>query len=134
MKKAVDSIKNLDNVYMDTSMVMDITVLEMVFENIDSSRVLFATDFPVAAMRGRRVNVMDHWVDVVLEGYPISEFRVATNQINASFMAYEIILAVTTAADMAKIGKDKTKDIFYNNGKNLLGKVINSVPLQQKLI
>lgn len=133
MKKAINSIKNLQNVYMDTSMVMDVTVLEMIFDNIDSARVLFATDFPVAAMRGRRVNVMDHWVDVVLEGYPKSEFRIASNKIHASFMAYEIVLAVASAADMVKIGKEKTKDIFYNNGINLLGKVMNGMMLEQKL-
>ena len=56
-------------------MVMDPTVLRMVFDNIASSRVLFATDLPVAAMRGRRVYVMDHWVDLVLEGYPPSDCR-----------------------------------------------------------
>ena len=32
-------------------------------------RLLFATDFPVAAMRGRRVYAADHWVDLVLDGF-----------------------------------------------------------------
>jgi len=124
MKKAVASIKKLENVYLDTSMVMDITVLEMVFDHIDSRRILFGTDFPVAAMRGRRVNVMDHWVDVVLEGYPKSSFRVESNDIHASFMSYEIVTAVAAAAEMAGISKDKTDDIFYNNGMKLLEKVV----------
>ncbi|HHW31691.1 MAG TPA: amidohydrolase family protein [Clostridiaceae bacterium] len=125
MKNAIESIRNLNNVYLDTSMVMDVTVLQIVFNYIHSSRVLFATDFPVAAMRGKRVNIMDHWVDVVLEGYPESDFRVGSNNMRASFMAYEIILAINIAAEMSGISVEKTKDIYYNNGIKLLKKAMS---------
>jgi hypothetical protein len=40
-------------------------------------------------------------------------------------MAYEIVTAVATAAQMSGIGKDKTNDIFYNNGIKILEKVEN---------
>jgi uncharacterized protein len=123
MRTAVGSIADLENVYLDTSMVMDPSVLHILFDTIDSRRIMFATDFPVAAMRGRRVNVMDHWVDLVLEGYPESEFRVASNGIRASFMAYEIVLAIITAADTAGLSKESLKSIFYDNGVTLLRKV-----------
>ena len=123
MSAAINSIADLENVYLDTSMVMDPTVLHIIFNSIDSRRVLYATDFPIAAMRGRRVNVMDHWVDVVLEGYPDSDFRVASNGIRATFMAYEIILAIKTAAETAGLSGEELKGIFFNNGISLLGKV-----------
>lgn len=122
IRMAISSIVDLPNVYLDTAMVMDPTVLHIIFNNIDSSRVLYATDFPVAAMRGRRVNVMDHWVDVVIKGYPESEFRVASDDIRATFMAYEIVLAIKTAADTAGLCKDQFQDIFFNNGIALLKK------------
>lgn len=48
-----------------------------------SGRLLFATDFPMAAMRARRVWVMDHWVDVVLPGYPASAYRVSGDTFRA---------------------------------------------------
>lgn len=123
MRAAVSAIADLKNVYLDTSMVMDPSVLHILFDSIDSRRILFATDFPVAAMRGRRVNVMDHWVDVVLEGYAESEFRIASNGIRATFMAYEIVLAIITAADTAGLSKENLKGIFYDNGISLLRKV-----------
>ncbi|MHB1483380.1 MAG: amidohydrolase family protein [Saccharofermentanales bacterium] len=122
INKAISSISDLSNVYLDTAMVMDPTVLHIIFNTLDSSRVLYATDFPIAAMRGRRVNVMDHWVDVVLEGYPESEFRVSSNNIRATFMAYEIVLAIKTAADTAGLRKDQFQNIFFNNGMELLCK------------
>ncbi len=65
----MDAIRDLDNVYADTGIVMDPTVLQILFEKIDSTHILYGTDFPVAAMRGRRIYVMDHWVNVVIERY-----------------------------------------------------------------
>ncbi len=123
IKTAIHSIKDLDNVYLDTSMVTNPMVMQVIFNNISASRIFYATDFPVAAMRGRRVEVMDHWVDVVLDVYPDSEFRVQGNNIHASYMAYEIIRAIEDGAEIAGIPESEVKDIYWNNGMNLLKKV-----------
>lgn len=120
MLRAIGSIRGLDNVYLDTSMVMDPTVLRIVFENIESGRVLFGTDHPVAAMRGRRVYVMDHWVDLVLEGYPESAYRVASNAMKATFMTYEIAASIIVAAEAAGLGERDICRIFFQNGMDLL--------------
>jgi uncharacterized protein len=122
MQKAIPSITKLENVYLDTSMVMDPTVLEIILDTIDSRRLLFATDLPVANMRGRRVYVMDHWVDVVLDGYPASSYRVAANNIRATFMAYEIILAIKRAAERVGLSEQQLRAIYFDNGMSLLRK------------
>lgn len=134
MRKAIHSIHDLDNVYMDTSMVMDPLVLERVIREIGSQRLLFATDFPVAAMRGRRVNIMDHWVDVVLEGYPQSDYRVASNGIRASFMAYEIAMAIELAAEASGLTEGQLKKIFFDNGVAVLKKVMEGEQWKNKMI
>ncbi len=123
MKNAIHSVKGLDNVYFDTAMVMDPLVIERVFDNMDSKRVLFATDLPIAMMRGRRVQVADHWVDLVYEGNPESAFRVQSNNMRATFMVYEIIHAIIRAGEMAGISDESIRDIFYNNGIKLLNDV-----------
>jgi uncharacterized protein len=120
MARAAPSLRGLDNVYVDTSMVMDETVIRMVFDQIGPRRVLYATDFPVAAMRGRRVRVMDHWVDVVLDGYPPSAYRVGSSGIRATFMALEIALAIKSAARACGLSQEETRAVFYDNGMRLL--------------
>lgn len=122
MKAAIGSIRDLPNVSLDTSMVMDPLVLQMAMNEIGPRRLLFATDFPVAAMRGRRVRIMDHWVDVVSPGYPESAYRVA-GDIPATFMAWEIILAIHWAAEMCGLPQEERHGIYYNNGLRLLQKV-----------
>ena len=132
MKKAVDSVKDLSNVYMDTSMVMDPLTLQIAMEAIGPEHLLYGTDFPVAAMKGRRVRVMDHWVDVVLDEYPDSAYRVKSDQIRATFMAVEIAIAIRDAAERVGISDKQREDIFYDNGMKLLNDVMRKESAKQK--
>ncbi|HEY3376128.1 MAG TPA: amidohydrolase family protein [Armatimonadota bacterium] len=120
MQAAIGCLRGLDNVWMDTSMVMDPVVLQIALNEIGPGRLLFATDFPVAAMRGRRVRVMDHWVDVVLPGYPASAYRVAGDGYQAGYMAWEIVLAIRWAAELVGISATDRHGIFFENGMALL--------------
>jgi uncharacterized protein len=124
MRLAIPSITDLENVYLDTSMVMEPGVIEMAFREIGPERVLFGTDLPVAAMRGRRVYAMDHWVDLVTEGYPPSAYRVASDNMHATFMAYEIILAIRRAGEICGLSEAQIRNVFYENGMSLINQVI----------
>jgi uncharacterized protein len=130
MAQGIGGIADLKNVYLDSSMVMEPQVLQLVLNSIDSSRLLFGTDLPVAAMRGRRVYVLDHWVDVVLEGYPPSGYRVASDGIRATFMAWEIVLAIKRAAQMANLPDGRLRSIFYDNGIAVLDHVMEGSQLK----
>jgi len=123
MSAAIESIRRLPNVWMDTAMVMDQTAIQMALDTIGPGRLLYATDFPVAAHRGRRVAVMDHWVDVVLPGYPKSAYRVADDSIRATFMAWEIVLAIRWAAELTGLKRKDLNGIFFGNGMGLLRRV-----------
>ncbi len=120
MKAAIGCLRGLDNVWMDTSMVMDPLVLQIALNEIGPARLLFGTDFPVAAMHGRRVRVHDHWVDVVAPGNPPSAYRVVGEGIQAGPMAWEIVLAIRWAAELTGISDTERNRIFYDNGKGLL--------------
>ena len=132
MSRAAGSVEDLPNVYMDTSMVMDAVTIQIAMEHLGPGRLLFGTDFPVAAMRGRRVRVMDHWVDVVLDEYPDSAFRVKSSGIRASFMAWEIVIAIRDAAARAGISARELHGVFYDNGMRLLKRVRNGAALKNK--
>lgn len=127
---AVEHIRGLDNVYLDTAMVMDPMVLRIVLDEIGPERVLFATDLPVAAMRGRRVHVLDHWVDLVDEGYPESRYRVPTPGAETTYMAREIAAAVVKAAQSAGLTEQTIHKVFFDNGMNLLAGVMDGAQLR----
>jgi predicted TIM-barrel fold metal-dependent hydrolase len=115
-------LRRLPNLYFDTSMVMDPAALAILLGEVESSRVLFATDLPVARMRGRRVAVLDHWVDLVLPDEPASAFRVQSDNMRASFMVYEICLAIREAAELAGLRRRELEAIFWDNGRRLLAR------------
>lgn len=122
MSAAVDCLVDLENVWLDTSMVMDPTVIEILLDNVAPERLLYATDLPVAAMRGRRVYVMDHWVDVVLPDSPESAYRVRSEGIRATFMVYEIILALVRGGQRSGLSEEQIRGFFHAHGHQLLRK------------
>ncbi len=123
MLRAAKSVRGLPNVFLDTSMVMDPTAVQILLDEVGPGKLLFATDFPVPVMRGRRVYVMDHWVDLVLTGYEESAYRVQSENMRASFMAYEIVLAVRRACERCGIPEAEQRKIYHDNGMALLEKV-----------
>jgi len=125
MARSTEFLAELDNVYMDSSMVMDPGVIKLVFDAIGPRRLLFGTDFPVAVMKGRRVHVMDHWVDIVAQGYPASEYRVPSDNMHATYMAYEIILAVVRGGRLSGLSESEISNVFFENGMSLIRSVIH---------
>jgi predicted TIM-barrel fold metal-dependent hydrolase len=123
MRRAAPFLRDLGNVSLDTAMVMDPTVLQIALEAVGPSRILYATDLPVARMRGRRVYAMDHWVDLVLPPEPESAYRVQAEGIRATFMVYEIVLAILRAAQRLGLGAEDLAGIFFGNGMRLLERV-----------
>ena len=120
MKKAIKSVAKLPNVYLDTAMVMDPGVIEIALSAVGPRRVLFGTDLPIAAMKGRRVRVMDHWVDLVLPGKPGGAFRVQSDNMRATYMAREIVVAIRDAAERVGLTRAERDEIFFGNGMRLL--------------
>ena len=122
MQRAIASIQGLENVYLDTAMVMDPAVLR------DGLRERRPPPRPVrhrpagGGHARRRVHVMDHWVDLVLEGYPSSDYRVGFDGMRATFMTYEIAWSVILAAKSAGLGPAEARRVFYQNGMDLLAK------------
>lgn len=127
MKAAIGCLRDLPNVRMDTSMVMDPVVVQIALNEIGPQRLLFGTDFPPARMWGRRVRVKDHWVDVVLDGYAESAFRVAGSGIHAGSMVWEMVLAIRWAAELTGIPTEDMHGMFWDNGMALLQRVKRAV-------
>lgn len=123
IRQALHWVADLDNVWFDCSMAMDPTVMAYILQRKDPRKMLFATDCPVAAMHGKRVNVGDHWVDLVLPGSPAAHYRVISDNMRATFMIHEIAKAVIIGSELAGLSQEETKRIFFQNGMELLNSV-----------
>jgi hypothetical protein len=71
---------------------------------------------------------MDHWVDLVLPGNAQSSYRVQSDNFRATFMVYEIVLAIRRAAERVKLAQGRLKAIFFENGGKVLDRVQRPSP------
>ena len=79
MRGGIGPLRVRPNVFFEVSMVQEPLVIQILLDHVDSQRVFFGTDLPVAAMRGRRVCMNDRWVDVVREPDQGSAFRLSAH-------------------------------------------------------
>lgn len=118
-------------------MVQEPLVIQILLEHVDSQRVFFGTDLPVAAMRGRRVCINNRWFDVVREPDQGSPFRLGAPRLAApivpgTFMVYEIARAVRDGAVLAGLSPAQLAAIFYENGMAALRRVAGGRPLARR--
>ncbi len=123
MRDGIGPLQALANVYFEVSMVQEPLVIQILLDHVDSRRVFFGTDLPVAAMRGRRVCVNNRWVDVVRQPDQGSAFRLSSASLPATFMTYEIIRAVRDGGRLAGLSTPQLSAIFHENGMAALARV-----------
>jgi predicted TIM-barrel fold metal-dependent hydrolase len=130
IRDSIRALKDLDNLYWDASFVQDPMVFQILFENVDSRRVFYGTDQPLADIRGRRVNVNNTWVDVTRDRYSWTAFRREGLEIEATFIAYEIARAMIEGARMAGLTPEQLRATFFDNGMALIRGVRSSLHIE----
>ena len=120
IKDSIKLLKDLPNLYWDVSYVQNETVFQIVMENVDPTHIVFGTDQPLAEFRGRRVCVNNAWVDVTRDRYSWSAFCREGLEIEATFVAYEIIRAMTEGAERAGLTREQLRAMFFDNGMKLV--------------
>ena len=108
MQKAIERLKSIPNVWLDTSYVCASETFQTMFLNLSHEQILFAGDPPFAFLRGKSIWFGDVWHDFL--GHP-----------NATFVVYEQLRAMRYAADRTGITRAQIQDIFFNNAMRLLG-------------
>jgi predicted TIM-barrel fold metal-dependent hydrolase len=128
MKKGIDKLCDLPNVYWDTSVVQESMVFKEFFDHVDPGKVMYGTDLPIMEMRGRRVCINGLWVDVTREDRGWTANRKPDNPIRGTFMTYEMIRAMREGAEAAGVTENALKPIFFDNGMRVIRQVQQNLP------
>ena len=120
MEGGIDRLCDLSNVYWDASVVQESIVFKVFFDRVDPARVMYGTDLPIMAMRGRRICINGAWMDVTRETKPWTATRNPENPIRGTFMTYEMIRAMREGATAAGLGDADLALIFFENGMRLI--------------
>ncbi len=118
----LDKIKRFSNVYYDLAMLNNWEVLEYLFDNVESYKILYGTDTPIAIAPGKSVEINDQYTYVTPIPWELSISDDHKKLIFTSFL-YEELRAIKKAAKRLNLSRSFIEDIFYNNGMELLKSV-----------
>jgi hypothetical protein len=120
----LDRIGKLENVYCDTAMVNHWEVLEYLFENFDSKRILYATDLPIAVCGGKSIEINDQYTYVTSKPWHLSISDDHEKIVFTSFI-YEQVRAIKKAVGRVGLKESFLEDLFFNNGYEILQQTLS---------
>ncbi|MFP4383126.1 MAG: amidohydrolase family protein [Spirochaetia bacterium] len=124
LEEAVSELKQLPNIWYDTSAVCESAVFDILFSEIDHSRILYGSDHsPVHVAGGKYVSFGRGWMWIS----PDNSEKKITHCDAAPFpMVYEELYAMKKAANHAGYGKQELDQIFYKNSRDLISEILSN--------
>lgn len=120
--KNLEKLKNFKNLYYDLAMVNNFEVLEYLFKNVESKKILYGTDIPIALAGGKSVEINNQYTYITPVPWELSIHDTHKKIIFTSFI-YEQLRAIKKAVERTGKGKKFLEKIFFKNGLNLLKEV-----------
>src|SRR5262249_17494655 len=116
--EGIESLRELDNVWFDTSAVTDAGGFEAIIQTMSHKRLLYGSDFPISHLRGRCVAIGDcfHWISP-----QNTRLDHANPKVELGLVGLESLRVLKVAARSLRLSDGQIEDIFYNNGKDLFG-------------
>jgi len=115
----LDDFGELENLWYDLAMLNHWEVLEYLFENVPSDRILYGTDLPIAAAPGKSVEINDQYTYVTPVPWHLS-ISDDHGKLHFTSFAYEELRAIKKAVHWRGMDKDFVEKLFYRNGMDLL--------------
>ncbi len=112
----IGSLRGLENVYFDTSAICEPAALEAIFRAFGPSRLMFGTDWPVCAVRGRCVSVGDGFFWMYEHTVDFSSSRFC----RPTLIGIESLLALRQAVRTCTLRDGEVEQIFYRTARRVL--------------
>ena len=113
----IEYVKDLPNVYFDTSSICEVMPMYTVMKHGGLDRVVFGGDFPLTQIRGRAITAGDGfiWLDgenVQWEGY--------AGLVEPVLQGIENLRALQQTMEILGLSSEQKEDLFYNNGMAMI--------------
>ncbi len=120
----LDGLKDFPNLFFDMAMLNNWEVLEYLFREVDSGKVLYSTDTPIALAPGKSVEINDQYTYVTPVPWELSISDDGGKLIFTSFV-YEELRAIKKAVQRLGLDDDFIRGLFYSNGMKVLSGVLD---------
>ncbi len=119
IRQAVERLRDLPNIWYDTSAVCDVMSHYTLFKNEDHRRVLYGSDNMLGCgFHGSYVSMGRFWYQV---GVPTTRGEVTLHtDARPVLVIYQQLLCMKHAAELAELSTSQISDIFYGNASAAL--------------
>ena len=117
----IEEFAKYPNAYFDTAMVNSTDILRYTFDHFPSERVLFATDSPIALLRGKSVEINNQYAYLMGENYAIGTSIIdQEHSVKFTMFFYEQLRGILDAAPTAAVAEN----VFFNNSQKLFTSLV----------
>jgi uncharacterized protein len=127
IKDSIGSIKDIQNLYVDTAMVNSASVMRLLLEELGPDRILYGSDLPVAAIKGKNIDVNNKHYFVTSKPRPWSLSSSVMDLGSFTFFVYETIRAIKAAIESLGMPREAVEKIFYGNARRLTDAVLENI-------
>lgn len=118
LQEGIDSIRDLENMFCDTSAITEAAALSTVIKSFGTQRVMYGSDFPVSHLRGRCVTLADSFLWLSPENV---DGKAPYGEVNMCWVGVESVRAHRLACHQLGLADAEIEDLFHNNAVRLLG-------------
>jgi predicted TIM-barrel fold metal-dependent hydrolase len=119
----LERLKSLPNLWYDLAMLNHWEVLQHLFETVDSEKILYGTDIPLAVAPGKSIEINDQYTYVTPVPWELSISDDHHKIVFTSFL-YEELRAIRKAVEQSRLGGGFVRRLFCENGHRLLQSVM----------
>lgn len=116
--EAVDTVKDLDNVWFDFSGVCESPAEFQILRKCGVDRCMWGSDYPISRVAGKAISIADsfYWI-----GEQDLERFAGPTEFHAWLNGTENLMALRQACLMLDLGHSDVENIFYKNAARLFG-------------
>ena len=113
----IEYMKDLPNVYFDTSSICEVMPMYTVLKHAGLDRVVFGTDFPLTQTRGRSLTVGDGFI--WLNGRNV-DWESYAGLVEPVQLGIENIRALQQTMEIMDLSKSQRENLFYYNAMTMI--------------
>ena len=113
----IEYVKDLPNVYFDTSSICEVMPMYTVLRHGGLNRVVFGTDFPLTQVRGRSLTIGDGFI--WLNGENV-DWNTYAGPAGPVLLGIENIRALQQTMEVMGLTRAQKEDLIYNNAMEMI--------------
>jgi len=120
IEQAIGELSRRPNLWYDIAALDDADSMDAVLRHCGPRKLLFGTDLPIAAMRGKHLCVNRQCIFLTRDRFPWSVSSEKPGELKLTFFAYETVRALRRACERNGLSRAEVEAICYDSAREII--------------